>query len=131
MDGPELMAEVGRIGRLGTLSDQLRAALLEGAHLVEYPSGSVTFRNHDRDLALVISGLVRIYLAAPDGRQITVRYVGAGGLVHATGRPLTNVVSGAQAVEPSRAMVSSMVSAYGSGTSQAGTIHGPAAQPPR
>jgi len=101
MDGPELMAEVGRIGRLGTLPDQLRAALLEGAHLVEYPSGSVTFRNHDRDLALVVSGLVRIYLAAPDGRQITVRYVGAGGLVHATGRPLANVVSGAQAVEPS------------------------------
>ena len=101
MDGPGLTAEDSRLGLLGSLPDQLRAALLEGAHLVEYPSASVTFRNHDRDLAIVFSGLIRNYLAAPDGRQITVRYAGVGGLVHAAGRPLANVVSGAQAVEPS------------------------------
>jgi CRP/FNR family transcriptional regulator, cyclic AMP receptor protein len=101
MDGPDVIAEASRLGLLGTLPDQLRAALLEGAHLVEYPAGSVTFRNYDRALALVCSGLVRIYLAAPDGRQITIRYAGVGDLVRATSKPLASVVSGAQAVEQS------------------------------
>ena len=36
-----------------------------------------------------------------------------------------------QAVSPPRLIVISMVSPYGSGTSQAGRIPGPAAQPPR
>jgi CRP/FNR family transcriptional regulator, cyclic AMP receptor protein len=93
--------EVSRRGFLGALPEALRASLLEGAHLVEYPPGSVTFRSQDRSLAVVSSGLVRIYLAAPDGRQITLRYAGVGELVGATASPSANVVSGAQAVEQS------------------------------
>ena len=37
----------------------------------------------------------------------------------------------AQATAPSREMVMAMESEYGSGTSQAGRIHGPSAQPPK
>ena len=37
----------------------------------------------------------------------------------------------AQATAPSRVMVMAMASEYGSGTSQAGRIHGPSAQPPK
>jgi CRP/FNR family transcriptional regulator, cyclic AMP receptor protein len=98
---PDSIAEVSRRGFLGTLNESLRASLLEGAHLVEYPPGSVTFRNQDGGLAVVSSGLVRIYLAAPDGRQITLRYAGLGDLIGATARPSAKVVSGAQAVEQS------------------------------
>ncbi|HEY8736569.1 MAG TPA: Crp/Fnr family transcriptional regulator [Candidatus Dormibacteraeota bacterium] len=101
MESPDPIAEVSRRGFLGALREPLRASLLEGAHLVEYPPGSVTFRNQDRSLAIVSSGLVRIYLSAPDGRQITLRYAGVGDLVGATARPSVNVDSGAQAVEQS------------------------------
>src|SRR4030088_2979967 len=92
---------VSQRGFLGALAEPLRAALLEGPHTVEYPPGSVTFRSQDRSFAVVSSGLVRIYLSAPDGRQITLRYAGVGDLVGATARPSVNVVSGAQAVAQS------------------------------
>ena len=47
------------------------------------------------------------------------------------GAAATALVAPVQATPPSRRMVISMVSPYGSVTSQAGRIPGPAAQPPR
>src|ERR1700682_3618328 len=101
MESSDAFSEISRRGFLGALPQHLRASLLEGAHTVEYPTGSVAFRSQDRSLAIVSFGLVRIYLSAPDGRQITLRYAGVGVLVGATAKPSDNVASGAQAVEQS------------------------------
>jgi CRP/FNR family transcriptional regulator, cyclic AMP receptor protein len=101
MQNLDPITEVSQRGFLRALPGALRATLLEGAHTVEYPPGSVAFRSQERSFAVVSSGLVRIYLSAPDGRQITLRYAGVGDLVGATARPSPKVVSGAQAVEQS------------------------------
>src|SRR6476659_9601299 len=60
----------------------LRANLLQDAVRVEIPAGTTAYYETDEPrCALVISGLIRNYMTAPDGRQITVRYARAGDLL--------------------------------------------------
>ncbi|MBO0818609.1 MAG: Crp/Fnr family transcriptional regulator [Actinobacteria bacterium] len=68
----------------------------------DYPAGTTVYRagSYAR-LALVVGGLVRVYLASAEGRQVTVRYARPGdvlGIAVLVGGP-ANV--GVQAVEPS------------------------------
>ena len=60
-----------------------RERLLADATLLEVPAGQAIFRSADpgRRLGVVLTGLARAFLAAPDGRQVTVRYAGAGRLI--------------------------------------------------
>ena len=102
MDAPYPVGDVWRLGFLGGLSLTLRESLLEGANLIDYPRGSATFRRQSvRRLAVVVSGLVRVYLSAPDGRQITLDYAGAGALLGAAAAPANDVLLAAMAVERS------------------------------
>ena len=52
--------------------------LLTGAVRMKIPAGSVTHREGEPapHLELVISGVVRGFVTAPDGRTMTVRYAG-------------------------------------------------------
>jgi CRP/FNR family cyclic AMP-dependent transcriptional regulator len=57
--------------------------LLMGARLVHVPAGSVTHREGETAelLELVVDGLVRVFVTAPDGRSLTVRYARRGSLL--------------------------------------------------
>jgi CRP/FNR family transcriptional regulator len=59
--------------------------LLTGARLVRIPAGAVTHREGEtgEHLELVIDGLVRAFVTAPDGRTMTFRYCRCGALVGA------------------------------------------------
>jgi CRP-like cAMP-binding protein len=57
--------------------------LLAAACLVRVSAGSVTHREGEtvEYLELVVDGLVRVFVTAPDGRSMTVRYARRGALV--------------------------------------------------
>lgn len=56
-----------------------------GARRMTVPAGSLTHREGDAapHLELVVGGLVRVYVTAPDGRTMTVRYCRPGALLGA------------------------------------------------
>jgi CRP/FNR family transcriptional regulator, cyclic AMP receptor protein len=57
-------------------------SLIEGGRVVEFPSGRTVYTEADAErLAIMMRGLLRVYMHAGDGRQVTVRYVRAGDLL--------------------------------------------------
>ena len=68
---------------LARLSDPTRLRLLTRAHLVRVPAGCVLHREGETSemLELVVTGLVRVFVTAPDGRSLTVRYARRGALI--------------------------------------------------
>lgn len=80
--------------------------LLASASVLDVPAGSVLYRDEERArTALVVAGLVRVYLTAADGRQITVRYAKSSdslGIPMAVGGP---VAVSAQAITDARLLV--------------------------
>lgn len=71
--------------RLAALPPDVAAALAAEARTLRIDGGSVVHREgHDSaHLELVLSGVVRVYVGAPDGRTMTVRYCRAGALIGA------------------------------------------------
>src|SRR5262245_24895021 len=62
---------------LGTIE-----SLTAGGRVVEFPSGYTVYSEADAEgLAVVLAGLLRVYMLAGDGRQVSVRYVRAGDLL--------------------------------------------------
>ena len=60
---------------LGTLGPDLVESLLAGGMRSEYPAGLSFYRaGATPRTLLVVSGLVRVYMSSPEGRQVTVRY---------------------------------------------------------
>jgi CRP/FNR family transcriptional regulator, cyclic AMP receptor protein len=67
---------------LAELPQALRDRLLAGAILVDVPAGGTVYHEDDAPrCALVVSGLVRTYMTAPMGREVTVRYGRRGDLL--------------------------------------------------
>jgi CRP/FNR family transcriptional regulator len=67
---------------LGELPAPLRARLLADALPVELPVGGTIYRDERAArVALVVTGLVRVVVSAPDGRTLTIRYARAGELL--------------------------------------------------
>jgi CRP/FNR family transcriptional regulator len=68
----------------------------------DYPAGTTVYRAGSYpQAALVVQGLIRVYLASAEGRQVTVRYARPGdvlGIAVLVGGPAS---VGVQAVEPS------------------------------
>ncbi|MGA7673196.1 MAG: Crp/Fnr family transcriptional regulator [Nitrolancea sp.] len=81
---------------LAELPASLRDHLLADALPVDLPAGSTIYRADDpARCALVITGLIRVILLAPDGRTVTVRYARFGellGVPTIVGGPLSVVV---------------------------------------
>ena len=73
------------VSHLGSLSPELVRGLLVGAVTVPVPAGCSLRREAQPGphLELVLSGLLRVYLRAPDGRTLTVRYCRHGSIVGA------------------------------------------------
>jgi CRP/FNR family transcriptional regulator len=60
---------------LAELPPPLRERVLSDALPVDVPAGSIFYRDEDDPRCLlVVAGLVRVVLSAPDGRTLTVRY---------------------------------------------------------
>lgn len=67
---------------LAALPPALQDEVLVGALPIELPRGSTIYRNDDAPrCVLVVSGLIRVFLSAPDGQTITVRYARTGELL--------------------------------------------------
>jgi len=59
-------------------------SLIDGGQIVAFPSGHTVYAEAAAErLAVVLQGLLRVYMHASDGRQVTVRYVRAGDLLGA------------------------------------------------
>jgi CRP-like cAMP-binding protein len=79
-DGVAAALAVSSLSRLpGPVIDRL----LTGGRLVRIPAGSVTHREGEtaEHLELVVDGLIRAFLTAPDGRSLTMRYARRGALI--------------------------------------------------
>jgi CRP/FNR family transcriptional regulator len=67
---------------LADLSDETQRKILAGAIRLDVPAGSVIYRDADEpQAALVVAGLIRVFLTSDDGRQLTVRYARSGDLL--------------------------------------------------
>ena len=57
-------------------------SLIAGGLVVNFPSGGTVYAEADAErLAIILRGLLRVYMHTGDGRQVTVRYVRAGDLL--------------------------------------------------
>lgn len=87
---------------LAELPAELVARLRAEGERADYPAGTTVYRPGSRpQAALVVRGLIRVYLSSPEGRQVTVRYARPGdvlGIAVLVGGPAS---TGVQAVEPS------------------------------
>lgn len=69
-------------GVLGALSPQARERLLGRAMEISCPRGGTLYRSRQSPrCALVLTGLLRVYMTSSDGRQVTVRYARPGDLL--------------------------------------------------
>lgn len=71
------------MSQLRDLPAEVLDELLVGSTRTEVPAGSVTHWEGEPDphLELVVSGMVRVFVTAPDGRTMTVRYCRPGALI--------------------------------------------------
>jgi hypothetical protein len=66
---------------LAGLPDDVLDRLFSGAMRLDIPSGSILYREGEAPrCGLFVSGLTRVFLAAVDGRQVTIRYMTPGSL---------------------------------------------------
>jgi CRP/FNR family transcriptional regulator len=97
---PLLEAAVGQ-SMLARLPPELTSEVLDGGYRIDLPAGAQpSTRTNESAVALVLEGLIRVFLVSDAARQVTVRYARSGemlGLVHLFGR---NTGVHSQAVTP-------------------------------
>jgi len=86
---------------LAGLPPELVGRLRDDGERADYPAGTTVYRaGSDPRAALVVRGLLRVFLTSAEGRQVTVRYARPGdvlGIAVLVGGPASTSV---QAVEP-------------------------------
>ena len=101
LDRDPLLAPAAAQSMLAKLPPELTAQVLDGGYRIDLPAGAQpSARTNETAVALVLEGLIRVFLISDTARQVTVRYARPGemlGLVHLFGRD-TGVHS--QAVTP-------------------------------
>jgi CRP/FNR family cyclic AMP-dependent transcriptional regulator len=101
LDRDPLLAPAAAQSMLAKLPPELTAQVLDGGYRIDLPAGAQPgARTNETAVALVLEGLLRVFLISDAARQVTVRYARPGemlGLVHLFGRD-TGVHS--QAVTP-------------------------------
>lgn len=80
-----LVDDAFEISNLGSLPDKIRDRLIATGNVLSVPAGSTLHREGDEaaHLELVVSGLLRVYVTALDGRTLTVRYCRPGSILGA------------------------------------------------
>lgn len=82
MDRNPEEADVLAVGFLARLPRETALRLVAEAIRINVPTGSTVYRDRESPRLLVlVRGLLRVYLASPDGRQVTIRYVRPGAMV--------------------------------------------------
>ena len=83
-DASALRAAV-ELSHLRSLPEETKDRLIQGASLLAIPAGGTLHREGDSaaHLELTVSGLVRVYVTALDGRTLTVRYCRPGSILGA------------------------------------------------
>jgi CRP/FNR family transcriptional regulator, cyclic AMP receptor protein len=73
------------VSHLRSLPPAVLEGLTSGARLLPIRAGSIVRLEGDETahFDLIVSGLARVFVTAPDGRTLTVRYVRSGGLLGA------------------------------------------------
>lgn len=81
---PDLRAAVGA-SHLRELPPEIIDELFSDAVRAKIPAGEVTHREREDDpyLELVVAGVIRVFVTAPDGRTMTIRYCRPGELLGA------------------------------------------------
>jgi CRP/FNR family cyclic AMP-dependent transcriptional regulator len=76
------IAELLRRGSWSSVPADIIESLISRGRIIEFPVGHTVYAEADTEaLAVVVLGLLRVYMHASDGRQVTVRYVRAGDLL--------------------------------------------------
>src|SRR6188472_3906069 len=71
-----------RRGGWAALPTRTIESLIAGGRVVDFASGGTVYTEADAEqLAILLHGLLRVYMLAGDGRQVTVRYVRSGDLL--------------------------------------------------
>ncbi|HXN91472.1 MAG TPA: Crp/Fnr family transcriptional regulator [Candidatus Sulfotelmatobacter sp.] len=94
------LSGIAHRGFLGRLSHELIEELTRTARSAYYPKGTILGPATDRGPALVVSGMLRYFLSAGDGRQMTIRYMGPGDLVGSLGNNDANLKTHAEVLQP-------------------------------
>ena len=98
-DGVDLDLIANR-GFLARLSPDLIEDVTRSARSMSYPKGTTISPSHDGSgPALLVSGALRYYLSAADGRQLTIRYLRPGDLVGTLIREQANVSTNLELLE--------------------------------
>ncbi len=99
-NGARLSDIAGR-GFLARLVPDLVEEVLRSGRLASYPAGTVISSSREESgPALVVSGSLRYFLSALDGRQLTIRYLLPGDLVGTAIAEQSNVSSHIELLEP-------------------------------
>jgi len=89
-------------GFLARLAPELADELLRTARSVTYPAGTVISSTREAPgPAILVSGSLRYFLSAQDGRQLTIRYLTSGDLVGTSILDHASVTSHIELLEPS------------------------------
>jgi len=79
---PAAVIELLHRGCWASLPLETIASLTVGGRLIEFPATRTIYAEADAEgLAVVLQGLLRVYMHTGDGRQVTVRYARAGDLL--------------------------------------------------
>lgn len=96
------LGEARHRGLLGDLPDDIVRAAVRGAQRVQYAPGPIGLRWEEGPAAaIVLSGVLRTYLASPDGAQASVRYVKTGDATGIFAPRQPALARGIVALEPS------------------------------
>lgn len=99
LPSPEAVEDAVAASVLSTLPDAVRAQVLGRTVLAQIPAGGGLHRQgNDPWIALVVEGVVRVYVESEDGRQATVRYAREGALLGLAATLGGTVPAGVQAV---------------------------------
>jgi CRP-like cAMP-binding protein len=80
-DGGVVLTAALQRSALKDLPPELLERMLAGAIRLDIPAGSVLYREDDPPrCGLLVSGLLRVFQVAADGRQVTIRYMTPGSL---------------------------------------------------
>ena len=72
---------VSERGFLARLSNELIDELIQSSRSASYPPGLILETPTRAGLALIVSGALRYYLPAANGRQVTIGYLGPGNVI--------------------------------------------------
>ena len=86
-------------GFLARLPETLVKMLIQSSHAVAYPAGSLIEAPARAGFAVIVTGVLRYYLAAADGRQVTVGYLGPGSVIGTVQKQSSQMVH-IQVIEP-------------------------------